>query len=116
MLKYRYKHIAKADIEVVFKNISIGGSMRYNSFMKNIDEIFILIGGDDEDAQIPGINSSREKFKDGDLIFDLRAGYQITKTTRLGFIINNVLNREYMTRPATMMSPRTFAMQLALKI
>jgi iron complex outermembrane receptor protein len=40
MLKYRYKHIAKADVEIVYKGISIGGSFRYNSFMKNIDFIF----------------------------------------------------------------------------
>ncbi|MBT3612225.1 MAG: TonB-dependent receptor [Flavobacteriales bacterium] len=116
MLKYRYKHIAKADIEIVYKEISLGGSVRYNSFMKNIDKIFTLIGGDGEGAQIPGINAAREKFKDGDFIVDLRVGYQATKTARIGFIVNNLLNREYMTRPATMMSPRTFAMQLALKI
>ena len=115
MLKYRYEHIAKADVEIVYKGISIGGSMRYNSFMKNIDKIFsnpylpALTG-------ISGINEAREKFKDGDLIIDLRAGYQITKTARLGFIVNNLLNREYMSRPANMMPPRTFAMQLALKI
>jgi iron complex outermembrane receptor protein len=116
MLKYRYKHIAKADIEVVYKKTSLGGSVRYNSFMTNIDKIFTakIIGGDN--GMIPGINAAREKFKDGDYIIDLRAGYQITETARLGFIINNLLNREYMTRPATMMSPRTFAMQLALKI
>ena len=115
MLKYRYKHIAKADIEILYKKISLGGSMRYNSFMKNIDYIFtsellpILTG-------ISGINEAREKFKDGDLIIDLRAGYQMTKKARLGFIVNNLLNREYMSRPANMMMPRTFAMQLALKI
>jgi len=115
MLKYRYKHIAKADIEILYKKISFGGSMRYNSFMKNIDYIFtsellpILTG-------ISGINEARDKFKDGDLIIDLRAGYQVTKTARLGFIVNNLLNREYMSRPANMMPPRTFAMQLALKI
>ena len=115
MLKYRYKHIAKADIEILYKKISLGGSMRYNSFMKNIDYIFtsellpILTG-------ISGINEAREKFKDGDLIIDLRAGYQMTKTARLGFIVNNLLNTEYMSRPANMMPPRTFAMQLALKI
>ena len=115
MLKYRYEHIAKADIEIVYKDITIGGSMRYNSFMKNIDKIFTdpylpLLTG------ISGINESREKFKNGDLIIDLRAGYQMTKTARLGFIVNNLLNREYMSRPANMMPPRTFAMQLALKI
>ena len=89
--------------------------MRYNSFMKNIDYIFtsellpILTG-------ISGINEARDKFKDGDLIIDLRSGYQVTKTARLGFIVNNLLNTEYMSRPANMMPPRTFAMQLALKI
>jgi outer membrane receptor protein involved in Fe transport len=118
MLKYRYKHIAKADIEVAYKEISLGGSMRYNSFMKNIDAIFTVIGSNDytEPNRIPGLNDAREKFKDGDLIIDLRAGYQITKTARLGFIVNNLLNTEYMSRPANMMPPRTFAMQLALKI
>jgi len=113
MLKYRYKHIAKADVEIVYKGISIGGSMRYNSFMKNIDKIFTedLIAD-----MIPGINEAREKFNNGDLIIDLRVGYQMTKTARLGFIVNNLLNREYMSRPANMMPPRTIAMQLALKI
>jgi len=115
ILKYRYKHIAKADLEIVYKGISLAGSMRYNSFMKNIDKIFtnkpVM-----NSLGIIGINEAREKFKDGDLIIDLRAGYQMTKTARLGFIVNNLLNREYMSRPANMMPPRTFAMQLALKI
>ena len=90
--------------------------MRYNSFMKNIDLVFTeeAIGGDN--GMIPGINTAREKFKNGDLIIDLRAGYQMTKTARLGLIVNNLLNREYMSRPANMMPPRTIAMQLALKI
>ena len=114
MLKYRYNHIAKADIEIIYKKISFGASARYNSFMKNIDFIFTQLGS--ENGPIPGINDAREKFKDGDLIIDIRAGYQMTKTARLGFIVNNLLNREYMSRPANMMPPRTFAMQLALKI
>jgi outer membrane receptor protein involved in Fe transport len=116
MLKYRYKHIAKADIEVVYKKTSLGGSVRYNSFMKNIDKVFTadFIGGDN--GSIPGINAARKKFKDGDFIVDLRAGYQVTKSARIGLIVNNLLNREYMSRPANMMPPRTIAMQLAVKI
>jgi len=116
ILKYRYKNIAKLDLEIKYKKLSFGGSFRYNDFMSNIDRIFTnpAIGGDE--GMIPGINSARDKFKDGDLVIDLRAGYQMTKTARLGFIVNNLLNREYMSRPANMMPPRTFAMQLALKI
>ena len=138
ILKYRYNHIAKGDVEITYKDISLGGSVRYNSYMKNIDWIFTtdLVNGNYEDnplrddpstwmfsgdhdtneGLIPGINAAREKFKNGDLIIDLRAGYQMTKTARLGFIVNNLLNREYMSRPANMMPPRTIAMQLALKI
>ena len=84
--------------------------------MKNIDKNFTddLIGG--EDGLIPGINKAREQYLNGDFIVDARLGFQLNDMTRFGFIINNLLNREYMTRPATMMPPRTFAMQLALKI
>ena len=116
VLKYRYKHIAKIDVEMIYKKISLGGGFRFNDFMRNVDKIFTedLIGG--ENGMIPGINKARENFQDGDLIVDIRAGYQVTKTARLGFIVNNLLNTEYMSRPANMMPPRTFAMQLSLKI
>ena len=139
VLKYRYKHIAKLDAEVEYKKISLGGSFRYNDFMQNMDWIFSTTyingnyadnplrddpstwtGGqgshDNEEGMIPGINAAREKFKNGDFIIDIRAGYQINNNIRLGLIINNLLNREYMSRPANMMPPRTFAMQLRMKI
>ena len=117
VLKYRYKHIAKTDIEIIYKKLSVGGSFRYNDFMQNIDNVFTqeLIGGDNG-LGIPGINKARDKYKNGDFIVDGRFGYQFNETVRFGFIINNLLNREYMTRPATMMSPRTFAIQCSLKI
>jgi len=120
VLKYRYQHIAKIDAEIIYKKIAIGGSFRYNDFMQNIDSIFttqlINEGIPGLFDGIPGINEAREKAKNGDFIIDARLGYQFNDMIKLGFIINNLLNREYMTRPATMMSPRTFAMQLAFKI
>ena len=114
ILKYRYNHIAKADIEAIYKKLSVGGSFRYNDFMRNIDSIFVtsLVN----ENLIPGINQAREQYLNGDLIFDMRMGYQINSMIRFGFVINNLLNREYMTRPATMMAPRTFAFQCSLKI
>ena len=114
ILKYRYKHIAKIDVELTYKKISFGNSLRYNDFMKNIDKIFTepileIIG-------ISGINEAREKFKNGDFIVDTRIGYQYSDKIRFGFVVNNLLNREYMTRPATMMPQRTLAFQCSLKI
>ncbi|MGY8987529.1 MAG: TonB-dependent receptor [Flavobacteriales bacterium] len=122
MLKYRYKHIAKIDVEVVYKEISLGGSARYNSFMHNIDTIFTTaaIAG-----IIPGINESRgdnpntdiiETHGKGDFIVDLRAGYQMNTIVRLGIIVNNLFNVEHITRPANMMPPRTIAIQCNMKI
>jgi iron complex outermembrane receptor protein len=142
VLKYRYKHLVKIDTEIIYKKVSLGASFRYNDFMKNIDKIFTttMINGnyadnplrddpalngevdggtptyDNYTGMIPGINAAREKFKDGDFIIDIRVGYQINKNIRLGVIINNLLNREYMSRPANMMPQRTYAMQLSMKI
>ena len=82
--------------------------------MKNIDKIFTE--QDLELLGISGINEAREKYKNGDFIIDARLGYQLNNLVRFGFVINNLLNREYMTRPATMMSPRTFALQINFKI
>ena len=40
ILKYRYNHLAKLDLEINYKKLSIGTHIRYNSFMKNIDWLF----------------------------------------------------------------------------
>ena len=114
ILKYRYSHIAKTDLEIVYKDFSFGGSFRYNDFMQNIDSIFVttLVNN----ILIPGINEAREEHKNGDFVVDMRIGYQFNKMIRFGLVVNNLFNREYMTRPATMMPPRTFAFQFSVKI
>ena len=114
ILKYRYQHIAKIDAELLFKDYLIGTSVRYNDFMKNIDKIFTDEWVNQE--FIHGINDAREKFKNGDLIFDIRLGYNLDQNSKLSLIINNLFNREYMSRPADMKSPRTMALQLSVKI
>ena len=125
VLKYRYQHIAKLDLEIQYKKLSLGGSLRYNDFMKNIDKIFTegLTNGQVLDL---GINSSRgdnpnttnvvETHDKKDIMIDIRAGYQMTKNIRLGAIVNNLMNVEYIARPADMKSPRTFALQLSYKL
>jgi len=113
VLKYRYKHIAKFDAEITYKKFAIGSSFRYNDFMKNVDAIFI----DPVMAStIPDINKARDKFANGDFIVDFRTSYQLNSTTKISLVVNNLLNREYMTRPANMMPPRTIALQCNMKI
>ncbi|MDF2438780.1 MAG: hypothetical protein K0Q95_3156 [Bacteroidota bacterium] len=110
ILKYRYQHTAKADIELGYKKVSFGVSCRYNSFMENIDRFF-----EEKLSGIDGIKDYRRNHNDGDIVFDGRIGLQVNKITKVGFIVNNVFNHEYMGRPADMQPPRTYALQVALK-
>lgn len=109
LLKYRFRHSGKADVEFGYKKISLGFSMRANSFMENMDAFF------EDKVFFPGMKKYRAEHDNGDAVFDGRLGYQIHKTAKLSLIVNNVFNREYVSRPADMQPPRTFAMQLTLK-
>lgn len=117
LLKYRFKHLAKADVEVNYKKFSFGFSCRYNSFMNNIDRVF----QEDLDptvAQVyilPGLKAYREKYNKGSFVVDARIGYKITDKYRVGFMVNNILNAEYTSRPGDIQPPRTFLLQLQMK-
>lgn len=113
MLKYRFNHLAKADVEVEYKHFSLGFSLRYNSFMKNIDRIFEdgLLG-----IQIlEGLKQYRQLHHKGYAVVDVRSGYQINEHFRVGLMVNNVFNTEYMGRPGDVQAPRSFIAQLQLK-
>ena len=115
VLKYRHKHQAKIDLELTNGKISSGVSIRYNSFMENIDAIFTSTLFE---FAIPGIgiNESRDALSDGDLIIDYRYSRQVTENSKVSFIINNILNTEYQSRPANMMAPRTVSVQWSIKV
>ena len=108
ILKYRYRHLFKGDIEFNPGKFMIGFSTRYNSFMENIDAVF------ESDFTIPGVKHYREKHYYGDWVFDARLGYRVTEHFKFAFIVRNVFNHEYMGRPADMQAPRNFAIQLVM--
>src|SRR5574343_497182 len=110
MLKYRFKHLAKIDIEASYKHWSLGTSMRYNSYMSNIDAPFEdgFLGQD----FLVGLKEYRERNQHGSLVFDARIGYKFANHYRIGFMVNNLMNAEYVSRPADLQAPRTFLLQL----
>lgn len=109
ILKYRFRHIAKADIELsLFKNLDIGASMRYYSFMESIDKIF--------ETSIAGVKHYREHHQYGDWVFDARLGYEFDRQLKIAFIVKNIFNHEFTGRPADMQPPRSFTLQMTLKI
>jgi outer membrane receptor protein involved in Fe transport len=97
--------------------------MRYNSFMKNIDasfqaELFSDIFPTFHSGVyiLPGLKEYREKHNKGDVVFDYRISYKISKMLKVSIVINNVFNREYMGRPGDVQPPRVFALALSAKI
>ncbi len=105
VLKYRYQHLAKADMQVFYKRINAGISVRYNDFMENIDALF--------NDQIAGIKENRLRNDQGDFVLDLRAGYYLTKKLFVTLAVNNVTNREVMIRPGFLAAPTLYTLKLS---
>ena len=130
VLKYRVEHMVKVDLEFsFFKKFALGGTLMYYGSMKNVDRPLFS-----NDANNPTIGSATSESlkKDGDVPFynfynffqenkkgsltlDLRASYFLKNVT-LSFIVKNVTNRLYALRPLYIEPPRTFTLQLIVKI
>ena len=113
-LKYRNKHMAKIDFQLDYKKFAYGTSIRYTSFMENVDDVFTrsIVGNIEI---LPGYGPYRDARRTGDIICDARLSFGITKTSRLSLLMNNVFNREYSNRPGNVMPPRTIICQYTLK-
>ncbi|MEO8148345.1 MAG: TonB-dependent receptor, partial [Bacteroidia bacterium] len=113
ILKYRFQHLIKADVELIYKKISFGISMRYYSFMQNIDKTFYDL---DKPYLLPtGITKYREVHDNGSLVFDARISYQFAKHFNVALISNNISNLEYTLRPLKIEAPRTIVLQVSAK-
>jgi len=114
LLKYRFKHLAKLDVEANYLKYSSGISCRYNSFMENIDRVFEQpIAG--STYILPGLEEYRKKYNKGVFVIDFRLGYKLNDNFRIGLIANNIFNAEYSSRPGDIQAPRNFLAQLQMK-
>lgn len=125
VLKYRNRHLYKNDIQLDYKFVSIGFSTRYQSYMENIDKKFnesllhdIQTGFDYYDFTyvLPGLPRYREKDKAGSWVHDSRIGFQISKTFKISYIVNNLFNEEYSSRPGDVRPPRLHTIQVMVKL
>jgi len=103
VLKYRFRHMIRMDLQYTLKRFSFGADVNYYSLMENLDAIYVTF--------IPGINEYREDHLKGDWIFDARVGYNITKNSKVQFLVKNIFNRMYALRPAKYDPPRNFTVQ-----
>lgn len=131
VLKYRFKHIAKIDIEFSYKKFALGYSCRYYSYVKNIDKTFYALDALVLKTGLPGYRGDIYQpasgpgqpdniiigdNKRGNIVMDVRLSYQITPNHKIAVISNNFLNREYSLRPLKIEAPRTISIQYTLKV
>ncbi len=114
ILKYRYRHSAKGDIEMLVKKFSTGLTVTYQSFIERIDEAFemVILGQE----FLPGLKDYREENDKGALVLDLRFGWQLTPSSGISLQVKNLLNSENMGRPGDIQPPRNISLQYILKI
>ncbi|MEZ5014563.1 MAG: TonB-dependent receptor [Chitinophagales bacterium] len=108
VLKYRFRHMLRMDVEYMVKKFSFGTDINYFSLMENLDAIYIQF--------IPGIEEYRGDHMHGDWIFDFRAGYQCTQNIKVQCLVKNAFNRMYALRPAKYDAPRSFTFQMSVDL
>ena len=113
ILKYRYQHLVKLDLQLEKGKWSGGISLRLNDFMQNIDSIFI---SDVLAEFVPGVEHFRSENHRWDTQIDLRLGYRFTSRFQMSFLIDNLLNQMQMIRPAYLGPPRSYTLRLTYQI
>jgi len=117
ILKYRFKHMFKLDVEVKIYRFAFGVSNKYYSKMQNIDKAF-----KDVETLTDGFYPYVERIKGvkfwathySIIVWDARLSYSISDKQKLSIVCNNVFNEAYSLRPLKIESPRTAAIQYVL--
>lgn len=126
ILKYRFYHNAKIDLDVKYKKLTLGVNAEFCSNIINIDKAFedslrapngqAIIINNEAFFLLPGLAQYRANNNKGFNVVDVRIAWNISDNTKMTAVIKNVFNKEYMIRPADIRPPRTFVIQLNVKI
>ena len=120
ILKYRFLHNAKADIEFTFKKkLSIGFSAKYFSKIENMD--IVIEDLEEFTDQLPFVQTIEymdyyQSHRHGNWIFDARISYNISEKHKIAIISANIANNVYSLRPLRIESPRTIMLQYTLNL
>lgn len=107
ILKYRFEHTFKFDIETEIKNFSVGIAAFYNSYMRAIDNAFLLI--------VPGLDQYRKDNPNGFTVINARTSYKLGEHLKFSLILNNVFNEHFATRPGLFDAPRNLTARVDYK-
>ncbi len=120
ILKYRFLHTIKLDVEVNYANFSAGFSLKYFSKIENLDQAIF----DFEDATVASGGTLQpilyrkyyENHNNGNVILDGRVSYMIGIRHKVSIISSNLLNRMYSLRPLKAEPMRNITLQYILTL
>lgn len=108
LLPYRNRHLVKFDIEVNYRKLNVGYAVQYYSRFENIDPLLYVL--------IPQLDRFMNNVGSGDWVHNARIGISISPNATVSFLLNNIANLEYATRPARMDAPRSYHLQLRFRL
>ena len=109
ILKYRYKHTYRFDLDLNYKKFNFGIGASYNSFMPSVDRLL------EQPVIVKGVAEYRKKNNKGAHVFRARAGLKMSNFD-IVFNVDNLFNTEYSVRPALIEAPRSFTLSIAYSI
>jgi len=105
ILKYRFQHTFKLDVETGTDRFRLGLSILRYSNMDNIDAIL-------EELVVPGLKDWRAANGSGFTVVDIRTSYKVIPKLKVSLLLKNVLNKEFSYRPGLLEAPRNFTLRL----
>lgn len=119
ILKYRFLHTVKCDIEWQYMGWAVGYTLKYYSRIENLDKAI----ADFEEATVQSGGTLQpilymdyfNNHNNGNVVMDSRISYIVRDTHKISLIANNFLNRTYSLRPLKAEEMRSLIVQYSLK-
>lgn len=120
VLKYRFKHTVKGDVQVDFYGFSVGYTIKYFSRLENLDRaisdfenVTVSTGGTLQPILYTEFYNENNN---GNIVMDLRVSYGFGKDTKhkIAVVMKNIENKVYSLRPLKIEPMRSTVFQYSL--
>lgn len=120
ILKYRFLHTLKGDIEFEYMKFSPGLSIKYFSKIENLDKAIAdferatnATGGSVQPIEYMNYFYNNNN---GNLVIDFRLNYAFNEKHKIALTVNNLTNRWYSLRPLKAEAVRSIMLQYSLNL
>ena len=116
ILKYRSRNQFKAILNLTYKFVEFNADYQYLGYQENIDGAFTSVLSTQSQAFAALATYRDKKAMEGNKgynILNIGLAFKVTPKFKIGAIVKNVTNQEWMTRPGMFQAPRNYTLQLS---